>query len=71
MRESVQHPGELIHQEEDDLGKICVYEQEDKPNLTFGNANEQSSYNQTPPWHLGHAYTQGMMRPVSSIVPSG
>jgi spermidine synthase len=61
MRESVQHPGELIHHEEDDLGKICVYERDGKRYLTFGNRVEQSCFNPARPWQLEHEYTQGMM----------
>ncbi|MEJ2315471.1 MAG: hypothetical protein P8Y83_00770 [Gammaproteobacteria bacterium] len=61
MTESVQHAGELIHLEEDDLGKICVYERDGKRYLTFGNRVEQSCFNPARPWQLEHAYTQGMM----------
>lgn len=61
MTEFVQHAGELIHFEEDDLGKICVYEHAGKRYLTFGNRVEQSCFNLARPWQLEHEYTQGMM----------
>ncbi len=61
MKESVQHFGELIHHEEDDLGKICVYDHHGKRYLTFGNRVEQSCFNPACPWQLEHEYTQGMM----------
>ena len=61
MRASAQHPGELIHREEDDLGTICVYDRDGKRYLTFGNSVEQSCFNPARPWQLEHEYTQGMM----------
>lgn len=61
MEEREQYPGELVHHEEDDLGKICVYDRDDKRYLTFGNRVEQSCSNLARPWQLVHEYTQGMM----------
>ena len=61
MTGSEQHFGELIHLEEDDLGKICVYDRGGRRYLTFGNRVEQSCFNLARPWQLEHAYTQGMM----------
>ena len=52
MTEFVQHAGELIHFEEDDLGKICVYEHAGKRYLTFGTGSSRAASTSHAPGNL-------------------
>lgn len=53
--------GKLLHQEEDEVGPINIYQNQHLRYLTFGNQTEQSCLVLDRPHRLEHAYTQAMM----------
>lgn len=55
--------GKQIHETEDHLGIIRIFESRNRRTLTFNSAFEQSCINLTAPHQLAHQYTRGMVLP--------